>query len=72
MSHEPQIQPRAAQPYVGIPMRVTMDGLSGAVDETFPELFGWLAEHGVPPAGAPFIRYLVVDVAYLTSGGDAA
>ena len=44
-------------------MRVTMDGLSGAVDEAFPELFGWLAAQDVPAAGAPFIRYLVIDMA---------
>ena len=40
MSHEPQIQARAAQPYVAIRRTVTMDGISGAVDEAFPELFG--------------------------------
>ena len=43
MSHEPQIQARGAQHYAGIPMTVTMDGLPAAVDEGFPELFGWLA-----------------------------
>jgi effector-binding domain-containing protein len=63
MSHEPQIQRRAAQPYVAVPVRVTMDDLPGAVDQGFGELFGWLAEHGVAPAGPPFIRYLVVDMA---------
>lgn len=40
-------------------MRVTMEGLPGAVDQGFPELFGWLAEHGMAPAGPPFIRYHV-------------
>ncbi len=63
MSHEPQIQPRDAQPYAGVRVRVTMDGISAAVDEAFPELFGWLAEHAVAPAGPPFIRYLVIDMA---------
>jgi hypothetical protein len=51
MSHEPQIQARAAQPYVAIRRTVTMDGISGAVDEAFPELFGWLA--GRPGAAGP-------------------
>jgi hypothetical protein len=35
MSHEPQIQERATQHYAAIPMTVTMDGLSSAVDSAF-------------------------------------
>jgi effector-binding domain-containing protein len=58
----PQIQQRAAQPYAGIRTSVTMDGLAGAIDRTFPELFGWLAERGIQVAAAPFIRYLVIDM----------
>ena len=63
MSHEPQIQERAAQHYAGIPVTVTMDGLPTAVDSAFSELFGWLAGQGMPPAGPPLIRYLVIDMA---------
>ena len=63
MTHQPQIQPRAAQPYAGIPATVTMDTISTAVDSAFPELFGWLASQGIAPAGPPFIRYLVIDMA---------
>jgi hypothetical protein len=63
MKHEPQIQQRAAQPYVTIRMPETMEGLAEAVDTGFPEVFGWLAKHGVTPAGPPFIRYLVIDMA---------
>src|SRR5215469_2402736 len=63
MSNEPQIQERAAQHYAGIPMTVAMDGLSTAVDSAFSELFPWLAGQGIPPAGPPFIRYLVIDMA---------
>jgi effector-binding domain-containing protein len=63
MIGEPQLQARAAQPYVGIRMTVPMDGISGAVDEAFPELFGWLGVNGIAPTGAPFIRYLVIDMA---------
>ncbi len=63
MSQQVRIELRAAQPYAGIPVRVTMDGLSGAVDEAFPELFGWLAAQDIPAAGPPFIRYLVIDMA---------
>jgi effector-binding domain-containing protein len=63
MNHEPQIQARAAQHYAAIPMTVTMDSISGAVDQAFPELFGWLAGHGIAAGGPPFIRYLVIDMA---------
>jgi effector-binding domain-containing protein len=62
LSEQPRIEHRAAQPYVAIPFRVSMQGLPGAVDEGFPELFGWLAAHSLSPAGAPFIRYLEVDM----------
>jgi effector-binding domain-containing protein len=63
MSQPARIDLRAAQPYAGIRVRVTMDGLSGAVDEAFPELFGGLAAQDIPAAGPPFIRYLVIDMA---------
>ncbi len=62
MTHEPQIQPRAAQHYAGIPATVTMDTISTAVDSGFPELFGWLASNGIAPTGPPFIRFLVIDM----------
>ncbi len=62
MNLEPQIQQRAEQPYAGIRMPVTMASLADAVDSGFPELFGWLQEHGIAPAGPPFIRYLVIDM----------
>jgi effector-binding domain-containing protein len=63
MSYEPRVEVRPARPYAGIVMHVTMDRLSGAVDEGFPELFEWLAERDLAVAGPPFIRYVVVDMA---------
>jgi hypothetical protein len=51
MSHEPQIQARAAQHYAAIPATVAMDGISAAVDDALPELFGWLASQGIAPPG---------------------
>jgi effector-binding domain-containing protein len=63
MSHDPQIQARAAQHYAAIPATVAMDGISAAVDDALPALFGWLASEGIAPAGAPLIRYLVIDMA---------
>jgi effector-binding domain-containing protein len=63
MDQEPQFQERPAQHYAGITKTVTMDGISAAVDDAFPALFGWLAENGTAPSGPPFIRYLVIDMA---------
>lgn len=65
MSQEPRIEERAARHYAGIEATVPMDGIFAAVDEAFPELFGWLAGAGTAPAGPPFIRFLVIDMAAL-------
>jgi effector-binding domain-containing protein len=56
----PQITLRDAQSYLGIRGPVT-DGIRSFADTAFPELFGWLAENGVAPAGPPFLRYHEVD-----------
>jgi effector-binding domain-containing protein len=57
---EPQIQQRDALPYLAIRSEVT-NGIPAVVDTAFPQLFAWLGEHGIAPAGPPFIRYLEVD-----------
>jgi effector-binding domain-containing protein len=57
---EPQIQQRAPQPYLGIAGRVT-DGVPALVDSIFPELYRWLGEQGIEPAGPPFIRFRELD-----------
>src|ERR1700733_7282086 len=62
MSQEPRIEERAAQHYAGIQATVPMGGISAAVDEAFPELFGWLVGTGTTPAAPPFIRFLVIDM----------
>ena len=56
--HEPQVQQRTAQPYLAIHAHVTSEAeFRHAADTGFPELFAWLAEHGVEPGGPIFIRY---------------
>ena len=57
---EPQIVLREAQPYVGIRARVT-NGIRDFADNTFRELFGWVFENQIAPAGPPFLRYHEVD-----------
>ena len=57
---EPQVELREPQTYLGI-HEPSIDSIRQFADSTFPELFGWLSEHGVAPAGPPFIRYYEVD-----------
>jgi effector-binding domain-containing protein len=57
---EPKIEDRTEQPYLAIRSEVT-NGIPAVVDRTFPQLFAWLGQQGVEPAGPPFIRYLEVD-----------
>jgi effector-binding domain-containing protein len=64
MATTPEITERAEQPYVAIKADVTMEQLSGLADQ-LGEVFGWLAGRGVAPAGAPFFRYHVIDMAGL-------
>jgi effector-binding domain-containing protein len=62
MSAEPEIVTRAEQPYVAIRGRVTMAGI-GALGARTPEVFAWLGARGLPPAGPPFLKYNVIDMA---------
>jgi effector-binding domain-containing protein len=62
MSETPEIVTRAGQPYVAIRARVTMAELGGLA-ERLGEVFGWLGARGLAPAGAPFFKYDVIDMA---------
>ena len=57
----PKIVERSAQPYVAIRQQVRMP-FGEAVDRAFPEVFGWLEANGMRPAGAPFIKYNVIQM----------
>jgi effector-binding domain-containing protein len=61
MFDEPTIEQRTEQPYVALAASITMQGYD-VIGPMFAELFGWLAERGITPAGPPFIRYLVIDM----------
>lgn len=57
---QPKLVERPEQPYVAIRGRVTMDSIPSIADR-FPELFGWLGEQGIAPAGPPFLKYSLFD-----------
>ncbi|MFD2079432.1 GyrI-like domain-containing protein [Actinopolymorpha cephalotaxi] len=57
----PRVVERPEQPYAGITGRVTMTTMNEIADR-MPGVFGWLAERGIAPAGAPFFRYHVIDM----------
>ena len=58
---EPTVITRGEQPYVGIRRTVTMRSIPEIADQV-PVLAGWLGQRGIAPAGAPFLRYLVIDM----------
>ncbi|MGO1053408.1 GyrI-like domain-containing protein [Crossiella sp. CA198] len=58
---EPQIQTRAAQPYLGVTATVTMTTFHLVADR-IGEIVGLLLSRGQEIAGAPFLRYHVIDM----------
>jgi effector-binding domain-containing protein len=58
---EPRLVTRPEQPYVGVRATVTLSTI-GQVADRIGELIGWLAARGAAPAGAPFLRYWVIDM----------
>lgn len=59
MTGEPKVDVRAEQPYVSIPNKTTLKEW-GRANALVGEVFGWLAQGGIPPAGPLFYRYWVV------------
>jgi effector-binding domain-containing protein len=62
MSAEPEVTERPEQPYVAVKAQVTMQTI-GTIADRIPEVFGWLGARGIAPAGAPFLKYDVIDMA---------
>ncbi len=50
--------PRA--PYVAVRATIRMSEIGQRMGGMFEQLFGWLAQHQVPPTGEPWARYLAV------------
>jgi effector-binding domain-containing protein len=63
MMSNPKIEERNEQPYVGIRTQTPVQNLSQVIPQLLDELFPWLEQHGLEPAGAPFIRYHVINMA---------
>lgn len=55
----PTIEERTEEPYVSIPIRVSLKEW-GRANALVAEVFGWLAGHNIAPAGAPFFRYWII------------
>ena len=51
MITDPEIVERQAQPYVAIKARVTMQTIGVTLPELHPQVFAWLGQRDVPPAG---------------------
>jgi effector-binding domain-containing protein len=62
MMTSPRIEERREQAYASIRARVTMAEMGTVVPPLWPEVFAWLEQRGVEPAGAPILRYLDVDM----------
>jgi len=61
-STDPTLITRKEQPYVAIKTTVTIQELPAIVPKDLTQLYAWLEAHKLKPAGAPFVRYVVVDM----------
>ncbi len=59
---EPKIESREAQPTVGIRTQVPMQKFPEIIPRFIDEMDAWLTEQGVNSAGAPYIRYHVINM----------
>jgi len=62
MFTEPKIEDRTEQHYVAIRTQTTMQELGTAIAQGLGEVSAWMGKQGVAPSGAPFVRYLVIDM----------
>lgn len=58
----PVVAERPAQPYVAIKAQVTMQTMDTVLVPLHPQVFAWLGERNIPPAGPPFWKYNVIDM----------
>jgi effector-binding domain-containing protein len=58
----PIVAERPAQPYVAIRAQATMPTMAGILVPLGPQVYAWLGERNIPPAGPPFWKYNVIDM----------
>lgn len=57
MLSEPKFVTRHPQPFAAIRLTLTQPEIPDKAPPLIGELHGWLAAHGIAPAGAPFFNY---------------
>jgi effector-binding domain-containing protein len=62
MITQPQLEDRNAQHYVGIRTQVPMKEFKKVIPQLLGEVFAWLEKQDVKPAGAPFMRFHVINM----------
>jgi effector-binding domain-containing protein len=62
MLSEPRVDERREQPYLAIRSQVPMEQLPTVIPRGIGEVHGWLTRQGIRPAGAPFVRYRVINM----------
>jgi effector-binding domain-containing protein len=60
---EPKLEDRAEQPYMGIRTQVRSEEFKDVIPQLLDEVFTWLGKKGVAPAGAPIMRFHVINMA---------
>ena len=63
MISRPKVEERTEQPYVALRAQAAMHELGTVIPQLLGEVFAWLGTQGAVPEGAPFIRYLVINMA---------
>jgi effector-binding domain-containing protein len=59
---EPKIEERPEQHYIGIRTKVPMSDLPNVIPQLIGEVFAWLGDQGIPPNGAPLMRFHVINM----------
>ncbi|MCX6048560.1 MAG: GyrI-like domain-containing protein [Chloroflexi bacterium] len=63
MFTEPKLADRNEQPYMGIRTQVPMQEFPRVIPQLLDEVFAWLGQQGVAVAGAPLMRFHVINMA---------
>lgn len=62
MITRPTIEERSEQPYAGIRTTAYRQEFDTVIPHVLDEVFVWLEERGIEPAGPPFMRYHVISM----------